>query len=342
MNPEERLRQMLGKARGDEGVTNSKWDNFATSARRSLRVQRFAIAGAALLLVAMATVGAVAAFDGSGPERNLAPVGPTTPDTSPTPDVPPSPTFGPPPTDHPALGPPPPPHQTEIWMIGEDHTLSWGWTVIGSNKGPLETALNHLLAGAIGVYAEVGETSAIPQGTELIGVEHDGETALINLNQEFLGGSDSDESMRLRKAQIVFTATALEGVNGVEILVEGVPSGDGVLQRSDFGEVSPPIVVESPKIGSEHSSPLVVSGTANVFEANVTIKLEIGTGKDAETIDTFTTATCGSGCRGDFSTEIEFTVDKPTAATLRVFEVSAEDGSRLNEVVLPLRLLPSD
>jgi Immunoglobulin-like domain of bacterial spore germination/Sporulation and spore germination len=343
MNPEDRLRQMLGKARGDDNVTSSKWDEFATSARRSLRVQRFAAAGVAVVLLAGVAVGAATAFNGSDPDRNFAPVGPTTPEIISTPTAaPPTPDTSPTsdPTDVPVEA-----HsvnETEIWMVANDgSSLSWGWTFIDPEAGHLETAIHHLLAGAIGVYAEVGETSAIPSGAELIGIEHGGEVARINLSQGFLGGDDSDKSMRLRVAQIVFTATAIEGVNEVEILVEDAPLRDGVLQRSDFGDISPPIVVESPKIASEHSSPLIVSGTANVFEANVSMELVIGSGKNADTIETFTTATCGSGCRGDFSTEIEFNIDKPTGARLHVFEVSAEDGSRLYEVILPVRLLPS-
>jgi hypothetical protein len=343
MNPEDRLRQMLGKARGDDNVTSSKWDEFATSARRSLRVQRFAAAGVAAVLLVGAAIGANAAFNDSSPDRNFAPVGPTTPDVVSTPTAEPStpdtsPT--PDPTDVPVEA-----HsvdETEIWMVANDgNSVSWGWTFLDSEDSHLETAINHLLVGAIGVYAEVGEASAIPSGTELIGIRHNGEIAHINLSHEFLEGNDSDKSMRLREAQIVFTATAVEGVNGVEILVEDAPLGDGVLDRSAFEDVSPPIVVESPKIGSEHSSPLVVSGTANVFEANVSIELTWETKGFRKASATFTTASCGSGCRGDFSTEVEFNVDKPTDAVLSVYEESAEDGSRLHQITIPIRLLPS-
>ena len=38
----------------------------------------------------------------------------------------------------------------------------------------------------------------------------------------------------------------------------------------DFGDLAPPIVVNEPRIATEHESPIVVSGTANVFEATVT------------------------------------------------------------------------
>ncbi|HYN37133.1 MAG TPA: hypothetical protein VEV82_09190 [Actinomycetota bacterium] len=62
MNPEDHLQQMLNRARGEGQVTESKWNEFATSARRSLRIQRFATVGVTALLVAAATVGGVAAL----------------------------------------------------------------------------------------------------------------------------------------------------------------------------------------------------------------------------------------------------------------------------------------
>ena len=47
MNPEDRLSQMLNRARGEDRVTESNWNEFASSARRSVRIQRFAAAGLA-------------------------------------------------------------------------------------------------------------------------------------------------------------------------------------------------------------------------------------------------------------------------------------------------------
>ena len=41
MNPEDRLSQMLNRARGEDRVTESNWNEFASSARRSVRIQTF-------------------------------------------------------------------------------------------------------------------------------------------------------------------------------------------------------------------------------------------------------------------------------------------------------------
>ena len=99
-----------------------------------------------------------------------------------------------------------------------------------------------------------------------------------------------------------------------------------------------PIVVDTPTTGEELTSPAVISGTANVFEANVSYKIVADTGDVVA--KGFTTATCGSGCRGTFSVTVPFEVEEPTPAKLTVFESSAEDGSPLHEVKIDVTLLP--
>jgi hypothetical protein len=67
MNPEDRLQQILNRARGEDGVTESKWNEFATSARRSFRIQRFAAVGLAVVLLAAGAVGATTLLGDPGP-----------------------------------------------------------------------------------------------------------------------------------------------------------------------------------------------------------------------------------------------------------------------------------
>lgn len=96
----------------------------------------------------------------------------------------------------------------------------------------------------------------------------------------------------------------------------------------------PPIVVLTPESGDVVTSPVTISGTANVFEATVSIRIRDDDGNVLA--ETFTTATCGSGCRGDFSHEVKFdaTGDR---GVIEVFESSAEDGSALHLVAIPVR-----
>ncbi len=74
---------------------------------------------------------------------------------------------------------------------------------VGDNR-VLETAMNELLAGP----ESSGYTTAIPQGTKLLGLEVDKEGIHVNLSPEFVSGGGS-ASMSSRLAQIIYTATSL-------------------------------------------------------------------------------------------------------------------------------------
>jgi hypothetical protein len=86
------------------------------------------------------------------------------------------------------------------------------------------------------------------------------------------------------------------------------------------------------------TSPLRISGTADVFEAVVSYRILDEHG--AVIAEGTTMATCGSGCRGDYSVRVPFTVDHRQTGTVQVFEVSAKDGSDVNVVEVPVILVP--
>lgn len=98
------------------------------------------------------------------------------------------------------------------------------------------------------------------------------------------------------------------------------------------------ISVTEPCAGEQVSSPLSVAGEANAFEATVSMRVLDENGDEIATA--FTTAQCGSGCWGAFVGEIEFEVDREQPGTLEVFESSAEDGSDIHKVSIPVTLLP--
>lgn len=100
----------------------------------------------------------------------------------------------------------------------------------------------------------------------------------------------------------------------------------------------PAIVVRTPAAGDLISSPVAVAGTADVFEATVSIRILDEGGQ--ELASGFATATCGSGCRGRYETELFFFVDRRQSGTVEVFESSAEDGSQLFLVSIPVTLVP--
>ena len=71
-----------------------------------------------------------------------------------------------------------------------------------------------------------------------------------------------------------------------------------------------------------------------MFEATSNYELLDATG--AVIAEGFVTASCGTGCRGTFDVEVAFEWSGDPRGTLRVFELSAKDGSRVNVVEIPL------
>jgi hypothetical protein len=76
----------------------------------------------------------------------------------------------------------------------------------------------------------------------------------------------------------------------------------------------------------------MVSGVANVFEA--TVSLEVVDAGGNVVVEDFTTASCGTGCWGAYS----FNIDYPFTGeeTVRVFWHSPEDGSPSDVVTIPV------
>ena len=131
------------------------------------------------------------------------------------------------------------------------------------------------------------------------------------------------EPSRLAAAQVVHTLTALPGIRRVVL-------GDGpALTRKAYEEEAPQILIESPLDGDVVDTPIHLRGTANVFEATVSIEVRDAAGDVV--LETFTTATSGTGTRGTFDTDLRL----PGASgplTITAFEASAEDGRPLHVV----------
>lgn len=188
--------------------------------------------------------------------------------------------------------------------------------------------------------------SAMPPEATLNSLVIDEGTATVDLSGEFESGGGS-LLMRLRLGQLVYTLTEFPTVKRVLLEIDGSPidafSGEGIvigdgLTRKDFEGLVAPIVVMTPAPGDTVSSPFEISGTANVFEANVSIRVVSASGD--ELYSGFTTATCGTGCRGDFTSDVKVEVSEPSQATLEVFSASAEDGSPMHMVTIPVTIEP--
>jgi Immunoglobulin-like domain of bacterial spore germination/Sporulation and spore germination len=192
-----------------------------------------------------------------------------------------------------------------------------------------DIALDQLLAGPNADELELGLETALLEDL-VADVTVADRVATVELESE-------TELTREALAQIVYTETALPGVDAVTIQGK-IPGGAVVAAsytRADFEEQTPSVLVESPLPFEEVTSPITAVGTANTFEANFQYEL---LDADGEIVDeNFVTATSGTGTRGTF----EFTTaDFDDVAALVVFESSAEDGSRIHEVEIPLDPAP--
>ena len=208
-------------------------------------------------------------------------------------------------------------------------------------------AMRALLQGPTAAEQDAGLATAIPAGTRLLGLDIDNAAATVDLSAEFGGGGGS-LSMQARVAQVVHTLTQFTTVEAVAFRVEGEPvealGGEGLVlsdpvDRADFEELAPQILVESPAVGEEVASPLRILGTANTFEATFMVALLDPDGR--ELARDFVTATSGSGERGTFDKELPFTAEAASVGTLKVWEASAEDGSEIHVVEIPVRIAAS-
>jgi len=180
--------------------------------------------------------------------------------------------------------------------------------------------------------------------------------ATVDLSSEFGSGSGSFAEIA-RLEQLVYTLTRFPEIDGIRLQLDGVPvevfGGHGIVLddpvvRTDLDTTLPAILIESPPYpGSldpasgemgEWANPLQVSGTANVFEATISAAL---TDADGLIIwEGFTTATCGTGCRGTWTLTIPYEVDVAQRGSLIVWEASARDGSQTNVREHPVWLVP--
>lgn len=214
---------------------------------------------------------------------------------------------------------------------------------VESTPAVARAALTELLDGPTARERADGLSSAIPSGTTLRDISLADGVATVDLSGRFDDGGGS-ASMLGRVAQVVATLTRFPTVERVAFRIDGKPveaiGGKGVVVDPPVGrgaieEQTPQILVESPLPGDSVRSPIRLRGTANVFEATVSIDVRDANGKLLQ--QTFTTATSGTGTRGTFDTELELP-DREGTVTVVAYESSAEDGRPLHVVELPLEL----
>jgi hypothetical protein len=232
--------------------------------------------------------------------------------------------------------------ETTLWLYflrGEE--LGVAERRVPQTTMPATAAVKALLAGPTAEDRAAGLGSAVPEGTRLLGLTIVGTAARVDLSGRFASGGGT-LSMTARVAQVVYTLTQFRTVRSVEFLLDGSPvdalGGEGIVladgqRRSDWSSFEPAIFVESPGAGAAISSPFTLSGTASVFEGSFQARLIDSSGR--RIVNAVVQASRGAPGRGRFSREIAFSTSAATG-TLILFNQSMEDGSRQNQVRIPV------
>ena len=188
-----------------------------------------------------------------------------------------------------------------------------------------QLALTELAAGPAPAEAAAGMTTLLPAGVEVTRIV-DGVATLR------VPAADDPGQRRLREAQVVWTLTQFPTVRLVRL------DGAAPVDRADYADLLPPIVVTGPIPGERVATPLVVTGTASVFEATVSVRVLDAAGRQVAA--GFGTASCGSGCRGGYRVVVGWRTAREQKGTIEVYEVSARDGTRINTMAVPVVLTP--
>lgn len=289
-----------------------------------------------IAILALSLLSAACTFEGEAPDAAPPHRSPTRSAASPTRVPEPSAT----PTPAPAAA-----AELEVWFTQGDR-LFVSRRSVPDTPAVGRAAMEQLLARPDEFESNAGVTTAIPAGIELLGLTISDGVATVDLSEGFGQGSGSTGEL-LSVAQVVYTLTQFPTVTGVRFEVEGRPlrktAGHGLLlsgpqTRRDWQDQLPPILVTEPGMNDPISSPVAVEGTADVFEATVQMRLLDAAGN--RLARAFTTATCGTGCRGDFTHELTFEVDQEQHGVLEVWWDSPEDGSRKDVVRIAVTLVP--
>jgi germination protein M len=226
----------------------------------------------------------------------------------------------------------------QLYVVSRAHTAT---PRIGS------AALADLLAGPTTAEHDAGIGTQIPDGTELLGLIIDNDIATVDLTSEYESGGGT-ASMTMRLAQVVCTLDQFPTVRGVLFQLDGravnVLGGEGIvidhpLRCRDYRDLLPAILVTSPASGETVDNPVTITGSANVFEANVTVEILDAAGNVVG--NGFTTATCGTGCRGSFTIALSYDVAKTQKGEIVVHDDDAAGtGQPPHEVHVPVVLEP--
>lgn len=191
---------------------------------------------------------------------------------------------------------------------------------VARTPGVASAAVKELFTGPNAAETAASVGSAVPAGSALRGISTSGRTATIDVSQAF-ATAGGRRSVRMRLAQLTFTATQFQTIDRVRLEVAGqiVPAIAGIplpqpAAASNFYRLLPMILVSRPAIGARIPAVVAVSGSADVFEAVVHIRILNANGRLISA--THVLATCGTGCRGAYTATLSYHVLRKQRGTV--------------------------
>ncbi len=190
--------------------------------------------------------------------------------------------------------------------------------------------------------ADAGLMNAIPSEVRIVEREAGSNVWLVDMNEAFLAGAGGLLADFTMLNQLIYTITWGEGTDaGVLFTVNGEPidafGSEGLdltepVYRDTFQQELALIFLTEPLL---HLGPTYqVTGTANVFEAMLAVQVLDANGEVVHEEPVM--ATCGSGCWGSFTVELDPSLITPGESSIRLFTYSAEDGSPIDAITVPI------
>lgn len=215
----------------------------------------------------------------------------------------------------------------------EPVTFSYDPNVVGDAVA--REALTRLLAAP----DQDGLTNPVPDGTRLLDVAVEDGLLRINLSAEVTDSFAGSPYEGNFQQMLAHTGAQFPTVDRVQVVIEGesLETLWGHVDWSQPFEPDPfalsPIIIEQAD-GSDGT--IRLSGTANVFEATVELVLTDGAGAVVE--ETFATASCGTGCRGEWQATFDELPPGSYTVTAREPDPSDGEGFAPFEVAVPVEV----
>lgn len=211
-----------------------------------------------------------------------------------------------------------------------------------SIDGPFEEGVDFSRAlGAGGLSLPEGFGNAIPSDVIVESTSTDGDVITADMSEAFVDGAGGLLADFTMLNQLIYTLTYDDHEAQVVFTVGGEPveafGSEGLSLVDPVGRdafLDQLHMINLTNTITETGEGYPVVGIANVFEATVSLAVLDGSGEVVH--EDFVTATCGTGCWGEFAARIDPDLITPGESSIRVFVHSAEDGSVVEAITIPI------